>query len=141
MILWDNLHGMPSELWMAAERALGSGKDFRRHRVGCVVRRHDGVLVSSKNGSTQEHRMPSGHAEARCAKKADKYSVAYVARVRKDGTIGCARPCASCRVQLRSRGVMDVFFTIGPSQWGRMRLHDESEHTWDARVDVSQLPW
>ena len=78
--------------------------------------------------------MPSGHAEARCSKKADKHSVAYVARVRKDGSLGCARPCKSCRIQLRSRGVMDVFFTVGENQWGRMCLHDESEHVWDQRV-------
>lgn len=130
---------MPNELWMAAIRAVGSGKDHRTHCVGCVIVRNDGVVVSSRNGTTRGHRMPSGHAEARCAKKADKHSVAYVARVRKDGSIGSARPCKSCRVQLRSRGVMDVFFTIGENQWGRMRLHDESEHFWCERAP--DLPW
>jgi len=135
VIIWDNLHGMPTELWMAAERAISNSKnDLRRALVGCVILRNDGVLVSSRNGSSAGQRMPSAHAEARCARKADKYSVAYVARVKKDGTIGCARPCKPCRVQLRARGVMDVFFTIGPNEWGRMRLHDESEHTWSTRT-------
>lgn len=139
MIIKSQLQGMPNELWMAAVRAVGSGNDYRRHCVGCVIVRCDGVIVSSRNGTTRGHRMPSGHAEARCAKKADKHSVAYVARVRKDGSIGCARPCKSCRVQLRSRGVMDVFFTVGENQWGRMRLHNESEHVWDQRVP--EIPW
>ncbi len=137
---------MPTELCMAAERAISLGKgDRRRACVGCVILRNDGTLVSSKNGTSRGHRMPSAHAEARCAKKADKHSVAYVARVRKDGSIGCARPCKSCRVQLRSRGVMDAFFTVGPNEWGRMRLHDESEYVWSpeppALLPKWDIPW
>lgn len=134
MIHKSNLFGMPHELWMAAERAVGSRVDFRRHRVGCVIARDDGALVSSRNGTARKERNPSGHAEARCAKKADKNSVAYVARVKKDGTLGCARPCKSCRIKLRSRGVREVFFTIGPNEWARMHLTDESEYSWSTKT-------
>ncbi len=126
---------MPTELWMAAERALDvRNKDLRCYRIGCVILRSDGVLVSSRNGSST-HKMPQAHAEARCAKKADKHSVAYVARVRRDGSIGCARPCKLCRIQLRSHGVIDAFYTIGPNQWGRMCLHDESEYVWKETIE------
>ncbi len=143
MIIWSHLHGMPTELWMAAERAVSEDKkDLRRACVGCVILRNDGALVSSKNGASHGRRMPSAHAEARCSKKADKNSVAYVARVLKDGSIGCARPCKSCRVKLRSRGVIDAFFTVGPNEWGRMRMHDESEYTWSTKtIPVPDLPW
>ena len=131
MIVWSQLHGMPTELWMAAERAVCHDEEDRRNAlVGCVILRNDGVLVSSRNGASRGKRMPKSHAEARCARKADKHSVAYVARVKRDGSLGLARPYKLCRVQLRARGVIDVFFTIGPNEWGRMRLHDESEHSW-----------
>lgn len=136
MIKHDDLHGLPELLWMAAERAVSDREgDMRRHRVGCVIARCDGALVSARNGTSRAHRMPSGHAEARCARKADKNSTAYVARVRKDGTIGMARPCKSCQVRLKSRGVQVVFYTAGPNKWGGLNLHsgvdmvhDESEH-------------
>ncbi len=116
---------------MAAQQAVPNRKDdLRNALVGCVIRRDDGVLVSARNGSSRGARSPDSHAEARCARKADVNSVAYVARVLRDGTVGCARPCKSCRVRMRSRGVRDVMFTVGPNSWGRMRLHDESECVW-----------
>ncbi len=131
MILLEQLHHMPNELWMAAQAAVRMSMfDHRKALVGCVIRRDDGVLVSSRNGSTNGQKMSTAHAEARCSRKADVNSIAYVARVRRDGSIGCARPCKTCRLRMRSKGVMDVFFTIGANEWGRMRLHDEGEHIW-----------
>jgi len=131
MILYEDLCGLPKELWMAAERAVPTrNDDMRNALVGCVIRRDDGVLVSSRNGSSRGQKNSSSHAEARCSRKADVNSVAYVARVRRDGSVGCARPCKACRVQMRSRGVTHVEFTLGPNSWGKMRLNDEAEQSW-----------
>jgi tRNA(Arg) A34 adenosine deaminase TadA len=143
MIIRSHLHGMPTELWMAAERAIcHDEKDQRGALVGCVISRNDGVLVSSRNGPSCGERMPKGHAEARCARKADKHSIAYVARVKKDGSIGLAKPCKLCRVQLRSRGVTYVFFTIGPNEWGRMYLPNESVYSWvNKPTPVYEIPF
>lgn len=132
MIKHDDLLGLPEQLWMAAERAVTAPTgDKRKHRVGCVIARWDGALVSARNGSSPAHRMPNGHAEARCARKADKNSTAYVARVRKDGSIGMARPCKSCQVRLKSRGVQVVFYTAGPNQYGGMNLHSGVDTVYD----------
>ena len=43
MIVWSQLHGMPTELWMAAERAVCHDEEDRRNAlVGCVILRNDG---------------------------------------------------------------------------------------------------
>ncbi len=85
--------------------------DARNFRIGCVIRRRDGVLVMSANGPCN-NKMPSAHAEARCSKKATPGSIAYVVRVLKNGKLALAKPCIPCQIRLRSVGVTRVFFSI-----------------------------
>lgn len=112
---------MPKELHKAAIIACRhSVPDHRVARVGCVIHRSDGVLVAARNAAiaNTSKRMPLFHAEVRALKKADVGGVAYVARVRRDGTYGNARPCPTCQIFLRSRGIIKAYYTLSNIEWG-----------------------
>lgn len=100
--------------------------DHRVARVGCVILRKDGATVKARNAATANttSKVPELHAEARASRKADFGSVAYVARVRRDGTYGNARPCASCQVFLRSRGIVRAYYTLSDTEWGCIELSE-----------------
>ena len=81
----------------AAKRWLN---DKRAHAVGAVAIRRDGAVVQSRNGSAQEP-IPEAHAEFRVLRKAGRGAIVYVARVRKDGSLGLARPCERCQTLIK----------------------------------------
>ena len=93
-------------------------RDGRNYLLGAMGVRADGAIVKSVNGWAE---CVSGrvHAESRVVRKMDRGGVVYVARVRKDGTVGMARPCAGCRRVLRSSGIGAVY-TIGDNEWGTL---------------------
>ena len=99
------------------------GKSFS---LAAVALRGDGVLVSSVNGWNTDIE-PKAHAEGRIIRKIDGNSVVYVARIKKDGTVGLARPCPACQRLLRSKRVQEVFFTVSGNSWGSLNLEDGSE--------------
>lgn len=118
---------LPCELHYAAKVACRhSGVDHRTARVGCVMRRGDGALIKARNAATQNStcRVPELHAEARATRKADVGAIAYVARVRRDGTYGNARPCRSCRTIMRARGVVRAYYTLSDTEWGCVELSE-----------------
>jgi cytidine deaminase len=91
----------------------------RKAYIGCVAVRKDGAIVSSRNGATPR---PSGispqcHAERRALKKTGVGAILYVARVRKDGSVGMAMPCARCRASMRAMGVTRVYYTVDENEW------------------------
>ncbi len=96
-------------------------RDFRAHRVGCVLRRKDGVVIRYANQCCHV-RTPRMHAEARCARKATPGSVAWVVRVLTDGSLAMAKPCRACQVQLKAYGVDRVYYSIGPGEFMTMDL-------------------
>ena len=108
---------------MAIEASLSWNKDndLRAHYLGAVGVRSDGALVTARNGSAS-FRCPAIHAEARLAKKLDRNSVVYVARVTKGGNIGLAKPCATCEAFLRNKNVKKVFYTIDAFTYGTLNL-------------------
>lgn len=109
-------HGLELAATMAIYR-----KDKRAFRLGAVAKRADGTIVTAANGSAPE-RSPAAHAEARLARKLDKGAIVYIARVLKSGEVAMARPCLSCRQMLRSRGVRTVYYTVGPNEFGTLKL-------------------
>lgn len=117
--------GMPYELQLAAKFAVGDRERpelrWRKATIGCVIRRKDGALVSSRNVGTPEptSRTPSRHAEARASRKCDHGSTAYVARVLNYdyGITANATPCHTCMAALRARGVTRVYYTIAHNEW------------------------
>lgn len=94
-----------------------SKMDRRTFRLGALGLRNDGVMVSAINGPTDEPR-PHVHAEFRLCSKLDHDAVVFVARVRRDGSFGMARPCPNCQRVLKSRQVKKVYFTISDEEYG-----------------------
>ena len=101
---------MPPEM-IAAIQVATRRKDERSFLIGCAIRRKDGALVTFSNSPCSTQRVPSHHAEARCARKADFRSVAYIARVQKDGKLAMSMPCLSCQNRLRKAGVFTAYYT------------------------------
>ncbi len=91
-----------------------------RIRVGAVIVRH-GCPVSIGNNHTASHPhrvfglSNSIHAEIDalcCVPKVNlQGSTVYVARHRKNGSPALARPCESCWLMLKERGVKWVVYT------------------------------
>lgn len=128
----SQLYGMPRELMLAAEKALAGENDLRNFCVGCVIVRGDGKMISSRNGaihSSERQLGKTAHAEARAIRKADYNSTVYVARVRRDGSVGCARPCKSCLNRMLSKRVVNVFYTIGPACFGKLYVTSNRQVT------------
>lgn len=86
--------------------------DRRGFTLGAIAIRRDGKVVSSANGAA-ERPQPSSHAEARVLAKAGKGSTLIVARVRKNGTLGLAKPCPACQALIRSKEVEAVYYSVG----------------------------
>lgn len=121
------MNRMPPQLLMAAKIALPTtDNDHRNFWLGCVGVRHDGVMVSAKNGasefseSVQQYQLqPNAHAEGRVLRKLGRRGVVYVARVaKKDGKLAMSMPCPMCQVRLRGMQVNKVYYTINESQYG-----------------------
>jgi tRNA(Arg) A34 adenosine deaminase TadA len=91
----------------------------RKALIGAVAIRQDGTLVKSRNGSTPrpDGISPSCHAEARVLRKAGFGATVYVARVKRDGSLGMAKPCVHCMAALKSRGVEMVYWTVSNNKW------------------------
>ena len=111
-------------LAMAANVAVNSDSNIPQRRkavLGVVGLRNDGTLVTSFNGPSP---FPgeSHHAEARVVRKLDRGSEVWVARVKRDGSWGMAKPCPSCERRLRSSRVTRVVYTVGPDEFGVLEL-------------------
>jgi len=107
-------------LLMAAGAGLRKS-DMRAFRIGAVGVRKDGALVSAANGPAP-YPHPDAHAEARLTMKLTPGSEVWVARTRRDGTLGIARPCGGCMIRLRSAGVLRVAYTISDTEHGVIHL-------------------
>lgn len=83
-------------------------RDGRCYSLAAVGIREDGVVVWSINGQSMGV-DPRCHAEHRLLRKLGRGGIVYVARVRKDGSIGCAKPCPACERVLRWNGTKVVY--------------------------------
>lgn len=114
-------------LLLAAKVALPSiDNDPRSFWLGCVGIRKDGVIVYSKNGSSQfqEHIEyhqfnANAHAEGRTLRKLGKYGTIFVSRVaKKDRGLAMSSPCMMCRTRIKSAKVSKVYYSINNEQYG-----------------------
>ena len=104
---------------LALKKAMAGEK--RTYYVGAIGIRSDGTIVSARNGATD---IPNRclHAEYRLARKLDYGAETFVARIRRDGHWGSAKPCDDCHKVMKSRGVIRVYYTIADQQYGVMYL-------------------
>jgi hypothetical protein len=101
--------------------------DRRNFLIGAVGQRRDGAIVHSRNLSISDikppnikfKRFPNSHAERRLIGKLDYGSVIYVARIAR-GTrdLAMARPCELCRAVIENHGVLKVYYSISPNEYG-----------------------
>lgn len=103
-------------LELAAKLAAGGSQD-RHYRFAALIKRNDGAIVVSHNSLTKIPE-PLAHAEARVLRKADIGSTLYVARILRDNSWALAKPCSRCQALIRAKGVIRVYYTIGPDEWG-----------------------
>lgn len=108
------------KLLKKAAHLAGTNKDIKNFYMACVAVRKDGAIVTGINHCVSGQRIPEHHAEARALRKAGVGAVLYVARVLKvdKKTWANSKPCAYCRYKIRSQGVIRVYYTIGPNEWG-----------------------
>lgn len=85
-------------------------QDQRHFRLGAAAQRADGVLVSAGNGPAQG-KLAGAHAEARLARKLDYGAEILVIRVRRDGSLGMAKPCMACQQMLEQRKPLAVWYS------------------------------
>ena len=97
------------------------GTDLRAHAIGAVAIRADGTLVKARNGSDTLPN-PAIHAEYRVMRKAGHGAIVYVARQRKDGRIGLAKPCSHCLCTLRNKGAARVYYTVAEHEFDCIQL-------------------
>ena len=117
-------------LSFAAKIAAQKYNILKRYQFGCVARRTDGALVSSTNHH-ENHQQFSHHAEARILRKSDIGSILFIARVSKKDrkTWRTARPCARCRKLIEHHKIKEVYYTIGPNEYGCWKPGESTEVT------------
>ena len=128
-------------LLFAAKMALpDDNKDWRGFWIGAVGIRKDGTMVHSKNGTffdstfLEYQAIPKVHAEGRVLRKMDFGGTIYVARVsRQDRSLKMARPCGMCRVQIKSKGIKKVYYTINDEQFGVWKVKENSDRIYTCK--------
>ena len=107
-------------LKLAYQSANLSADKNRKAFIGCCAIRSDGVIVSSRNGSTPSPKgiSPTCHAERKCLRKSGYGATLYIARSRRDGSVGCAKPCKRCVASMKSMGVKKAYYTITEYEYG-----------------------
>lgn len=125
-------------LQIAAQAAVPTDEcDMREFWVGCVGLRTDGATVISKNSSIfttdvgdDFQIIPTVHAEPRALRKLNWGSIMFVARVmRSDNGYGMARPCPTCQIFIKSKGIKKVYYSVNSKCFGR----------WDVKKDVDRI--
>ena len=107
---------------VAARNLVIQRADLRAHAIGAVAIRADGTIVKARNGSDTLPN-PAIHAEYRVMRKAGHGAVVYVARQRKDGRIGLAKPCSHCLCTLRNKGAARVYYTVAEHEFDCIQLN------------------
>lgn len=89
---------------------------------------------ATRNSTDFLRRFPNGtswegHAETICLKKAEKRfnniigADLYVMRFRKNGSIGCSKPCSHCQEAIRTAGIRRVYYTDANGNWQIMKMN------------------
>ena len=104
----------------AAKVAIGRDieKQKRNFLLGSIGLRADGAIVRASNIHTDVP-TPSAHSEWRTLRKMDKGSpYLFIARIRYlDMDWGMARPCKSCVLAIRDKGIERVYYTVAPNKY------------------------
>lgn len=109
---------MPARLREAVKLAWKERfRDKRGYSLAAVGLRGDAVVRATNILSLGID--ASTHAECRCLRKMGHGGIMFVARVRKDGSVGNAKPCGGCALAARHKGVR-IVYTINDNSWGTL---------------------
>lgn len=105
---------------------LASSSLFTRAKVGAVIVKGGRVLSTGINSlrytKDNGRSWPSLHAEEQAILKLLKQpnggkhlvgSTIYVSRVKKDGSVGLAKPCQKCQELIDAVGIRKIVYTEG----------------------------
>lgn len=92
------------------------------HRIACLLIR-GGKIIST--GWNANHQHGEHSALNRVWENGADGAVAFVVRVRRDGTIGMAHPCDLCMQRLKEAGVRKVIYTNQEGQLETIKLSSE----------------
>lgn len=91
---------------------------FRRKPVGCAYVEGARAILASNDTKTSPLAASLGsrkcriHAEVAVLKQLKNApGDLYIYRERKNGSLGMARPCSSCMVLIKQKGVKRIFYT------------------------------
>lgn len=104
--------------WMELAIEIAKANDNKQHKHGAVLVANGRVLAVGLNTERRGF-FPSRHAEWHAIREhLDSKGILYVARIRKNGTIGPSKPCTYCMNQLVNYSqVRDVFYTVDAPDW------------------------
>lgn len=109
------------------KQALANNQNF--HMAAALIRKNKLIAIAS-NGrvsgriyriyrDNKIHRSYELHAEEAVALEAKAGDHIYVLRVRKDGTLGMARPCKYCLARMLRIGIYNIWYTNRLGEWER----------------------
>jgi deoxycytidylate deaminase len=106
--------------------ALAKMSDHPQHKIGAVITSKKGDIISVGVNKMKTHPMQARfsamtndpmkiylHAEIAAiiaAKGVQGHSI-YIARIRRNGSTGIAKPCAGCAAALQEYGIKKIYFT------------------------------
>jgi len=107
-----------------------SYKSNYKYMLGAVIvkrgqivgRGYNSVCYTGKNRPFNNgiHAEISAINDTRASDRED--AVVYVARYRKCGSLGCAKPCDACEKVLRKLGIKTVWYSDYGNKWKRLSL-------------------
>ena len=105
------------------------GRNKNNFRVGAVLF-HGKQILAARNNELKTHPLltrfsafPFKHAETNCiiciGFNASHGSSLAVSRVKRDGSVALAKPCAACQAIIKKAGIRRVFYTTDtkPEVW------------------------
>lgn len=105
---------------LAAKTAVLS--EHPQHKIGCVITDRNDNLLSIGFNSFKTHPLQKKygghnkihlHAEILALSRTNKGSPhsAYIVRIRRNGSLGMAKPCAHCAVALSEFGIKNIYWS------------------------------
>lgn len=121
-------------MWHKINKALevAQNSDYCKHKVGAVILDKRGRIISTGFNKQKTHPLQAKyappekqflHAEiaALVAARKDGHTI-VVARRRKDGHVGLAKPCPICAMAIADAGIKEVVYTVDDDTYSVMRL-------------------
>lgn len=108
------------------DRAIDLAKtsDYPQHKLGAIVTKKNGRIIAKGVNQAKTHPMQAKYAKrsgghrmylhaeiAALVKCREQPHTLYVARHRRDGNVGIAKPCEVCMEAIREAGVKRIVYT------------------------------